>query len=551
MPPQTGRVLTIHELVYDSGLDIRLAGGAGGLHRRVEAVHISENEDVLRWIPRGTLLLTTGVRIKSKHQTGVVLLRDLMSSGMSGLLLSLGIHLKTVPPSLTEEADRIRFPLLYTESDIPLRVVTRYVDDALASHEMHRLRRSVSLQSELVGLLAEEQGMQRFATRLSGLLDAGIVVLDESGDVEAASGVEAFSISGEVVRNGLPDSAWAGEADAPMIFTIEGHHVAYERISVEGVLHGFLAVVHRGSRTSVPEFESDTLAFARRLLGTSLHTKRSEPARAAGSRLLTSLVTGSDMPERIDKALGAHSITTRASSRVGVVRLGTSQEASQQDALTSIETSLSTYVGQMGVPCLTTVLAGGVVFLTSLRASGTELEREFYSGLLSRIRGAAVDECCLIGLSRPLTALDGVKSSYLQAIRALSAAGRRQSGGVYFHEDLGFVEEVLDSLEDGQLLALVDSVVAPLLPHDNRHRSQLHDTLEAYLSSDMSLRETAEKLHLHRNSLRYRLSQAEAVLGLSLDSTEDLVTIYLGFRAAEVLAAKSVWRRPPGNPADG
>lgn len=543
MCAQDRELLTVHELVYGSGLDVRLAGGAAALHRRIDAVHISENADVLKWIPRGTLLLTTGARIKSRHQTGVVLLRDLMRTGMSGLLLSFGVHLSKVPTDMVEEANKIRFPLLYTPSDVPLRAVTGYVNDALASYEMHRLRRSVSLQSELVGMLGHEQGAQELAFRLSQLLGQGIVLLQASGNVEAASGLEPFSLTGEAVRDMLPEAVRAHDADSQHVVTLQGHLVSYLPIRVDGAAEAFLAVVHRDSCESIPEFEADTLAFAERMLTAFLQSKRSQtaPSHAAASRLLETLVSGHDLPDRLEEELSTHGISLAATSRVGILRSETSRDGAEQTAATRHEASLLAYAEQLRVPCLATTLDEEVVFLTSLDSSSVGLdERGFFAGVLSWIARQLGDEQCAIGLSEPLTALGSLTSSLSQALQALpKPSSPRLAAGVFFFEDLGATTAALDALPEDHLVALKARVVDPLVAHDVRYRSHLYDTLATYLNFNRSLTQTTERLCLHRNSLRYRLVQIERILGLSLRSVDDTVTISLGLRASEILASRS------------
>ena len=52
--------------------------------------------------------------------------------------------------------------------------------------------------------------------------------------------------------------------------------------------------------------------------------------------------------------------------------------------------------------------------------------------------------------------------------------------------------------------------------------------------------ETSEALFVHRNTLRKRLAQIEQILGVNLSSTGGRVEVYLGVRAADVLATRKV-----------
>ena len=51
------------------------------------------------------------------------------------------------------------------------------------------------------------------------------------------------------------------------------------------------------------------------------------------------------------------------------------------------------------------------------------------------------------------------------------------------------------------------------------------ETLSAFLDADMNIADTARELHLHPNSLHYRLGRIEDLLGVKLRNPHDLVHI--------------------------
>lgn len=70
--------------------------------------------------------------------------------------------------------------------------------------------------------------------------------------------------------------------------------------------------------------------------------------------------------------------------------------------------------------------------------------------------------------------------------------------------------------------------IVPLMENDKATHSTLIETLEAFLDNNMSVLKTAEALHLHKNSLRYRLEKIENITGLSFDNVSDIVDFYCG-----------------------
>ncbi len=101
--------------------------------------------------------------------------------------------------------------------------------------------------------------------------------------------------------------------------------------------------------------------------------------------------------------------------------------------------------------------------------------------------------------------------------------------------DLGVYQLLLALRESGQLAPFVASTLAPLLA-DTRNGSRLIETLEAFFACNGNLSETATKLHLHRNSLTYRLTHARDLLGHDLDDPELRLALQLAIKGRRILA---------------
>ena len=63
-----------------------------------------------------------------------------------------------------------------------------------------------------------------------------------------------------------------------------------------------------------------------------------------------------------------------------------------------------------------------------------------------------------------------------------------------------------------EYLASLRSLLEPLSSFDREHDANLCETLKIFLECDRSCKEAADLLHIHRNTLRYRLSKIEELL---------------------------------------
>jgi purine catabolism regulator len=87
---------------------------------------------------------------------------------------------------------------------------------------------------------------------------------------------------------------------------------------------------------------------------------------------------------------------------------------------------------------------------------------------------------------------------------------------------------------------LVEHVLGSLLRYDAAHRTELVTTLAVFLRHNRSGTATSEELHIHRQTLLYRVRRIEELSARSLGRTEDVVELWLALRALEVVDGRSL-----------
>jgi DNA-binding PucR family transcriptional regulator len=78
--------------------------------------------------------------------------------------------------------------------------------------------------------------------------------------------------------------------------------------------------------------------------------------------------------------------------------------------------------------------------------------------------------------------------------------------------------------------AFTARLLDPVRDYDRRHRAELIPTLEAFLDCDGSWTRCAARLHLHVNTLRYRVGRIEQLTSRDLSRLEDKLDFFLALR---------------------
>ena len=122
--------------------------------------------------------------------------------------------------------------------------------------------------------------------------------------------------------------------------------------------------------------------------------------------------------------------------------------------------------------------------------------------------------------------LRDAKASMNQAELALKVAMTSGKKRYFAYESLGFYKVLFNVSNRRELEKFRSEVLAPLNEYDQRHKGELLPTLTAFLEDTENLALVAEKLHIHRNTLRYRLQKVEELAGRNLSDTQDRMHLY-------------------------
>lgn len=134
------------------------------------------------------------------------------------------------------------------------------------------------------------------------------------------------------------------------------------------------------------------------------------------------------------------------------------------------------------------------------------------------------------GVGGPEPGLEGIRRAYIEAREALEiglALGLTRP--VYRFEDVILYHFL--RIEPALVDRFVDLTIGPLIEYDERRKGELVKTLDAYFSSDGSIKLAGEKLFAHPHTVTYRLKQVERLTAWSLRDPEDKLRLQLALRA--------------------
>jgi purine catabolism regulator len=496
----------------DLGLEL-VSGGERARQRRVSGAHAIEVEHPATWLAPDWLMLTTGVELRGNARAQRALVAELDDAHVAALGFGVGLAFKKIPAGVLAEARARDFPVFEIPLRTPFREVIATVNRALLGGELRVYQRIWSMQRYLLDALGSENPQAETVERLHRLLGATVVIFSADGTVELARGEE-------------PGPVWDGiSARAESLiaeFELGGWHtVAAAIIRPGGGPPRWLAAT------------SPRPSFALRLAKAAVQA--AAPLLGAIARLgdlageQEHAVRGALLQEALHPGADGRSVAARAASlgidfsspgRVVALappsgRFARNERRGEAD-LAPLTDALGRSLRDAGLPFLAGRDGSAVIALVQGGDEGLRARLEAMAERGARAR---------VGIGRAVQDVGGIRHSYRDAQLALRRAAREPTGVADFESfDLGTM--LFSEIPEDRVRPKLDECLAPLREHP-----ELAATLAAYFANDMDVLATAPELHVHPNTLRYRLARVEKLLGRSLKQPATVAELHIALQA--------------------
>lgn len=456
---------------------LRYLTGTRGLENPIRWIYTPEDDDFTDWVHGGELLIVSGA---ASHRPAFNLsrvLREAVRLNLAGAILLFGEHyIEEIPRSIIDAAARKEFPLMTIPWDTPLVDIEESIARAIVLSD-HAPQQENLLELALAGRVSA----QEFAARAAS---AGY-------PVRAPQVLCAFSF--------LPENAGGR---------------AVEQLTQETAQ----ALTAALSARALPFLSCSSLNQIYLLFAAA------ETATGAAGMAKKAAAGMTENAGATQQAVGASAASmARQSAEDAAEKAGAAQPAAApaQRAVSASPAGARQQAAETPRP-------GGAM---PADAVAEAVLAELYSLAHARI---AREECCAGATLAP--ALGDIIILYHEARTALDIArGQHLHTAPYVYERGGLAELIVGSSMTEHFRSFANGLLAPLAAQDARSHGRLMETLAAFVAANGNALHAAERLYIHRNTLKYRLRQIEKALGGSLDDPDLRLKLQLALYVRRLL----------------
>ncbi|MFE8944627.1 PucR family transcriptional regulator [Streptomyces sp. NPDC007856] len=555
--------MRLRALLDTDALGLRLLGGEEELDRSVRGVMTTDLRDPSRYLSGGELVLT-GLAWRRDAADSEPFVRILVQAGVAALAAG-EAELGDVPDDLVLACARHRLPLFAVHESVAFATITEHVvrqvsgeraGDLAAVVDRHRRMMTSGPAGGgpdvVLDLLGTDLDLRAWVLAPTGRLIAGSKVAGPALPAETCARLAAEHLAAtRTGRRGPHRVLLGGSTYSLFPIRSSGRSPQAARDVRESVLSDWLLAVEADAG-DWPEERLDLLQGVTQLI--SVERDRRDAARTVRRRLAQEVLelvqTGAapaEIAARLRVAapvllpgLGAaphwQVVVARVEWDGGEVEGGPVAQSLLEEVLvdpqaTGPEPSDRIAVAHTGDEAIALVPLPAV----STEHDGSETGL-LADSLLRSVRetlsaGLHDDGRLTLGVSAAVHSAEGLRGALEEArhARRVAAArpGRVCAAG---HQELASHVLLLPFVPDDVRRAFTARLLDPLTDYDRRHRAELIPTLEAFLDCDGSWTRCATRLHLHVNTLRYRVGRIEQLTGRDLSRLEDKLDFFLALR---------------------
>lgn len=455
-------------------------------------------------------------------------------------------------------------PVVSVDERITYREINRLVAELSLARETHVLRYGLTVHRSLAELLYRGAGLEALCHRLARLTGCGVALLDAQRRMLAfvpgrCEHLQAEQVSA-VLRDELPEVP-AGPAHhgspehGPSVDALYVQGIAATRIAQPIVLggrhDGWVVLIEQAQ----PPHPHD-IAEHRVVVEQAVTIVGTEMLRIRGIEQAEERARGDFVHALLHGRFGnPHDLAARAvhydfpvDGCFGVVVAGGLTTAAAPDSVGTLF-ALARDVGRLaphaGSATLATVV-GDV--LAVVRQVGPAAPGEpdadnralaSYAATLEREFVRRVGHPVAVAYGRPVSGAGRIYDSYREARITLALRQRLGLPDVCGFQDLRVYATLVDLATSAQGRAFAADLLTPLRA-SRAGAGDLEESVLAYISSGGNVNAAARALHVHRNTMLYKLERASRALHLDLRQAEHQFALWLAYKLdllAETTAA--------------
>ncbi len=469
---------------------------------------------------------------------------SLRSAGISGVAV-----LGAVSQAAVTAAAEVRIALFELPPTVSITQIERSIIRLIVDRSGYIAQRSAELQRDLNRAALDGGGLKQIAQHLYTFVQQPVILVGEDGRVSVQVGLEKAASEQQSILDALPNPtmlrSWMAtqppgalsQAIGLLPLAVNGPATAYRESVVSAIcigeaVRGYCLLLRRNAISGQEISAVEEVAALQGASAAALEWAKQNAVGIAEERMRATF---------LDELLAAEIADEQAWIQRGA-SLG--YDLLRPHVALLIEASnvagwpapLTRFLQQHNVTAPYARREEGVLLFWPVDdpKSGRSLKAVAHD-LVARIEGGQPTVRVVIGIGRPALGPANWRQSQMQARESWRLGKEWETSPVTYFGDLGLYQLLTGLASNAEAARFYRKTLGKLISHDDARNAELVQTLDAFFASHGNLSQTATRLHIHRNTLTYRLEQIAQITQLDLDDADARFSLQLALKLRPVM----------------
>lgn len=522
-----------------------IVAGNKGIENSVQSVNLMDAPDIIHYLNKEQLLLTTAYSIKNSPNALIKLVEQMAKQGCAGLGLKTKRYIDEIPEEVIKMANQLNFPIIEIPLNYSLGEMLNEALGCILKRRTHELDYALSVHREFTDIVISGGGFLNIIESLASIIKVPVILLNYRLDVMAYSNnidKEAFF---DVYWH-IHEKVHHEDLDTYKVLTLprQDSDTEYNEFSIYPIIttnqqKGYIIIFGSALSNEYPftlavEQAANVISFEfMKLHAIEQHSRRLK------NEFFTDLVEGSIASEEeiinrgktyhLDKSHQYICITSKIDeiSELYVEKYPLKSEkeiGNLRDRIYEvIESMLSKQFDNV------ILFTKGDLFIILLGF-------DFYDELIEKTVFEAITDVqhdlfqgnatsLSFGISNYTERLKDIPTTFQEAVDALRSGYRENKRRFIKTYRIKELTEIFKTIPSQKLKEFYKTSLKDLAYPADKEKEDLIQTLTVYLNNNCQISETSKKLFVHRNTVIYRVKKCEDILGIDLKGEDETLRL--------------------------
>lgn len=511
----------------------KVLAGQSGLSNIVSSVTVLDSPDIAKYLRGGELVITTGYSLLNDEKKQKIVLESLAAKGAAGLGIKLRFFGRVLPNQMEDLGNKLNVPIISIPDEYAYTEIYDFINLNMVSKLTKEVKRAEEVYKEINYSIFKEglAGLTKVLYKWTGLT-AVVLFQHVIYDYPVQGDLEDFVFDPGKWRKKFTKKNTESGVD---VFLYDKNSAVTEWLSAEIVEKGQSQgkILLLKSDRDFDKNDFNILDYAASVCAMEVQRIKSiiEISRRYRTSFLDSFLQGKYSWDEASYQAGLLDFEIPLEGMAVVINFNNSSNELNNKFINNIDYLITKILGRQTVFGLVDN-KHFVLFIPN------DLNK--FSSLLNKIYYEVIDDLhvpnIIIGLGRPATIKDVAKSYEEAKIAIQIGSCLALNPRIYYFHELGFFRILKVSQEVNQYY---DDYLKPLTKQNGENDAALLKTLEIFFESGCNYRETAKKMFVHPNTVRYRISVIEKLCRVNLKLASDRLNMEIALKILPLIRAKN------------